>query len=113
MISREQKRKKRHNRVRAKVAGTAERPRLSVFKSNKDVYVQLIDDVAGKTVAASNSLKIEGKSMSEKAKTVGAEIAKAGKAKNIAKVVFDRSGYQYTGLIKLLADSAREGGLEF
>ena len=113
MISREQKRKKRHNRVRAKVAGTAERPRLSVFKSNKDVYVQLIDDVAGKTVAAANSLKISGKSMSEKAKLVGAEIAKNGKAKSVSKVVFDRSGYLYTGLIKLLADSAREGGLEF
>jgi large subunit ribosomal protein L18 len=113
MISREQKRKKRHNRVRAKVAGTADRPRLSVFKSNKDVYVQLIDDVAGKTIVAANSLKIDGKSMSEKAKTVGMEIAKAGKAKNVSKVVFDRSGYLYIGLIKLLADSAREGGLEF
>ncbi len=99
--------------MRAKVAGTADRPRLSVFKSNRDVYVQLIDDVAGKTLAAANSMKVSGKSMSEKAKLVGSEIAKNGKAKNISKVVFDRSGYLYTGLIKLLADSAREGGLEF
>jgi large subunit ribosomal protein L18 len=84
-----------------------------VFKSNKDVYVQLIDDVAGKTIVAYNSLKIDGKSMSEKAQIVGTEIAKAGKAKGVSKVVFDRSGYLYIGLIKLLADSAREGGLEF
>ena len=95
------------------MAGTADRPRLSVFKSNKDVYVQLIDDTAGKTVAAANSLKVTGKSMSEKAKMVGADIAKSGKAKGVSKVVFDRSGYQYIGLIKLLADAAREGGLEF
>jgi large subunit ribosomal protein L18 len=113
MISREQKRKKRHNRVRAKVAGTIERPRLSVFKSNKDVYVQLIDDITGVTLVAANSLKITDKTLSEKSKLVGIEIAKRAKTKNISKVVFDRSGYLYTGLIKSLADSAREGGLEF
>jgi large subunit ribosomal protein L18 len=113
MISREQKRKKRHNRVRAKIAGTAERPRLSVFKSNKDVYVQLINDVAGVTIVGTHSLKITGKPMTEKAKQVGLTIAKLGKEKNVTKVVFDRSGYLYTGLIKTLADSAREGGLEF
>jgi large subunit ribosomal protein L18 len=113
MISREQKRKKRHNRVRAKIAGTLDRPRLSVFKSNKDVYVQLIDDTNGKTLVAANSLKMSKKTMTEKAKEIGLEIAKLAKAKNISKVVFDRSGYLYTGLIKTLADSAREGGLEF
>ncbi len=113
MISREQKRKKRHNRVRAKVAGTIERPRLSVFKSNRDVYVQLIDDIKGVTLVAANSLKISDKTMSEKSKVIGLEIAKLAKAKNISKIVFDRSGYLYTGLIKTLADSAREGGLEF
>ena len=113
MISREQKRKKRHNRVRAKVAGTIERPRLSVFKSNKDVYVQLIDDANGVTLVAANSLKIADKTLSEKSKVIGLEIAKLAQAKNISKVVFDRSGYLYTGLIKSLADSAREGGLEF
>lgn len=113
MISREQKRKKRHNRVRAKIAGTAERPRLSVFKSNKDVYVQLVNDVAGITIVGAHSLKAKGKSMTEKAKQVGIDIAKLGKEKNVTKVVFDRSGYLYTGLIKTLADSAREGGLEF
>lgn len=113
MISREQKRKKRHNRVRAKVAGTIERPRLSVFKSNKDIYVQLIDDIKGVTLVSANSLKIEGKTLSEKSILVGHEIAKLAKDKKITKVVFDRSGYLYTGLIKALADSAREGGLEF
>lgn len=112
MISREQKRKSRHNRVRAKIAGTAERPRLSVFKSNKDVYVQLINDVAGVTIVGTHSLKAKG-SMTEKAKQVGINIAKLGKEKGVSKVVFDRSGYLYTGLIKTLADSAREGGLEF
>ena len=113
MISREQKRKKRHNRVRAKVVGSVERPRLSIFKSNKDIYVQLIDDTKGITLASANSLKISGKTLSEKSKLVGLEIAQLAKAKNISKVVFDRSGYLYTGLVKLLADSAREGGLEF
>jgi large subunit ribosomal protein L18 len=113
MISREQKRKTRHNRVRAKIAGTLDRPRLSVFKSNKDVYVQLIDDVQGKTLVAANSLKMSKKSMTEKAKEVGMEISKKAKGVKISKVVFDRSGYLYTGLIKTLADSAREGGLEF
>lgn len=113
MISREQKRKKRHNRVRAKVAGTADRPRLSVFKSNKDIYVQLIDDIKGVTLVAANSLKISDKTLSEKSNIIGLEIAKRAKDKSISKVVFDRSGYLYTGLIKALADSAREGGLEF
>lgn len=113
MISREQKRKKRHNRVRAKIAGTADRPRLSVFKSNKDVYVQLIDDIKGVTLVASNSLKMSKKTMSQKSKDIGLDIAEKAKAKKITKVVFDRSGYLYTGLVKTLADSAREGGLEF
>jgi large subunit ribosomal protein L18 len=113
MISREQKRKVRHNRVRSKIAGTTERPRLSVFKSNKDIYVQLIDDVHGKTLVAANSLKIKDQTLSQKAQTVGQEVAKLAKDKKISKVVFDRSGYLYAGLIKLLADSAREGGLEF
>lgn len=113
MISREQKRKRRHNRVRAKIAGTDIRPRLSVFKSNKDIYVQLIDDVAGKTLVSSNSLKMTKKTMSEKSKEVGTDIAKKAKEQKLSKIVFDRSGYQYIGVIKILADSAREGGLEF
>ncbi|MEN9921677.1 MAG: ribosomal protein [Candidatus Parcubacteria bacterium] len=113
MISREQKRKKRHNRVRAKVVGSAERPRLSVFKSNKDIYVQLIDDAKGLTIVSANSLKIADKTLSEKSVMIGSEIAKLAKSKSISKVVFDRSGYLYTGLIKALAESAREGGLEF
>lgn len=97
----EQKRTRRHKRIRATVSGTAEKPRLSVFKSNTLIYAQLIDDTQGKTLAAA-----KGKD----AKLVGAEIAKAAPVKT---VVFDRGGYIYTGKIKVLADSAREAGLKF
>ena len=113
MISREQKRKTRHNRVRAKISGTSDRPRLSVFKSNKDVYAQIIDDTTGTTLVSAHSMKIKKTPMLEKAKQVGADIAKLGKEKKLTKVVFDRSGYLYTGVVKTLADSARAGGLEF
>lgn len=98
------KRNTRKKRIRAKVAGTKERPRLSVFRSNTAIYAQLIDDVNGKTLASSKD---------KDAKKVGTQIAElAGKAK-ITTVVFDRGGYQYHGKVKLLADSAREGGLKF
>ena len=113
ITSKNDKRQHRHRRVRAKIFGTVTRPRLSVFKSNKDIYVQLIDDVLGKTLAAASSSKMKGKVMLEKAKTVGDAIAKVAKEKGIKKVVFDRSGYIYTGKIKALADAARVGGLEF
>lgn len=111
--SKTEKIERRHRRVRSKVKGTKERPRLSVFKSNRDIYVQLIDDIAGKTLGAASSMEMKGKSMIEKAKAVGESIAKVAKTKKIEKVVFDRGGYVYAGKVKVLADSARAGGLIF
>lgn len=108
---------KRKKRIRANMEGTAERPRLSVFRSNKHIYVQLVDDVKGQTmVAASTSeenLKEKLGGSVEGAKTVGGLVAKRALAKNISMIVFDRSGYLYHGRIKALADAARENGLKF
>lgn len=98
------KRATRRNRIRARISGTAERPRLSVFRSNKAIYAQVIDDVAGKTLAAATN---------KDAALCGKDVAAKAKAAGITKVVFDRGGFIYTGRIKLLADAAREGGLEF
>lgn len=107
-------RKKRHARVRAKISGTPECPRLNVFRSNKNIYAQLIDDVNRVTLASASSLKFEGNSSNvEGATKVGAAIAEAAKAKGITKVVFDRGGYLYHGRVKALAEAARENGLEF
>ena len=107
-------RKKIQLRLRKRIKGTADIPRLSVFRSNKAIYCQLIDDVARQTLASASSLKVaqEG-SKSDIAKSIGLQIAEKAKEKNISKVVFDRSGYLYHGRIKALADGAREGGLEF
>lgn len=105
-------RTKRHNRLRHKISGTAARPRLAVFRSNSAVYAQLIDDVAGKTIAAADSRKEKG-TRSESAKLVGAAIAKKAVAAKITEVVFDRGGFRYQGIIAALADAAREGGLKF
>ncbi|MCA9367773.1 50S ribosomal protein L18 [Candidatus Kaiserbacteria bacterium] len=105
-------RAKRHNRLRHKVTGSAERPRLAVFRSNTAVYAQLIDDAAGKTLAAVDSRKEKG-SGTEKAKAVGTAIAKKAGDLKIATVVFDRGGFQYTGAVAALADAARAGGLKF
>lgn len=103
----------RHNRLRHKVSGTAVRPRLAVYKSNVAIYAQLIDDEAGKTIAAADSRKESKGTLIEKAKAVGAVMAtKAGAAK-ITEVVFDRGGFRYQGVIAALADGAREGGLKF
>ena len=102
--------------IRARVSGTAERPRLSVFRSNKAIYAQLIDDVAGNTLAAASSVElkneIEGNTV-ETARKVGQRLAEKAKAKNIDAVVFDRNGYLYHGKVKALAEAAREGGLKF
>ena len=106
-------RAKRHNRLRSKISGTATRPRLAVFRSNKIVYAQLIDDDAGKTIAAVDSRKEKKGTPMEKAKAVGTEIAKKATAAKITEVVFDRGGFQYLGIIAVLADAAREGGLKF
>lgn len=105
-------RKRRHARVRAHVKGTEARPRLAVFKSNRFVSAQLIDDTAGKTVAAAHGREFKG-SQTVQAKAVGGAIAKKAKAKGITSIVFDRGGYRYIGQVKVLADAAREEGLTF
>lgn len=114
-IKRNEIRLRRHTRIRRKVSGTAETPRLAVYRSNKNISVQLIDDVAGVTLGATGSinLKLERGNNIEAAKKVGAEIAKIALAKGIEKVVFDRGGYLYHGRIQALADAAREAGLKF
>ena len=109
-------RTRRHARVRTKVSGTAERPRLCVYRSNTNIYAQIIDDVAGNTLVSASTLDKEVKTKNsnvEAAKEVGALIAKRAEAKKIKTVVYDRSGYIYHGVIKELAEAAREGGLEF
>lgn len=108
-----QKRFRVKHRIRAKVSGTSERPRLAVFKSNSRIYTQLIDDVAGKTLASASDIKIEKGSPMERSKEVGKTIALNAKNAGITKVVFDRGGFKYTGRIKQLAEGAREGGLIF
>lgn len=101
-------------RIRKKVNGTAERPRLCVFRSGKHMYAQLINDLTGQTLATVSSLKMDEKlSGKEQAESVGKEIAKMSIAKNITNVVFDRNGFIYHGRVKALADSAREAGLQF
>lgn len=107
------KREVRHRRIRAKIFGTADRPRLAVFRSNKFVYAQLIDDEKGITLGAVSTKEIAGKGMLEKSKSAGVTLAKIAKEKNISSVVFDRGGFIYTGRIKALAEGAREGGLKF
>jgi len=105
-------RKQRAKRVRAKISGTAACPRLSVFRSNRFVSAQLIDDEAGKTIASAHGRDFKGSQMVQ-AVAVGGAIAKAAVAAGITKIVFDRAGYTYTGQVKALADAAREGGLTF
>jgi len=118
MISKQSKnisRVRRHARVRSKISGTPECPRLCVYRSNKNIEAQIIDDVKKVTLVASSSmgLKLENGSNIEAASKVGADLAEKAKAKKIKKVVFDRSGYIYHGRVKALAEAAREAGLEF
>jgi large subunit ribosomal protein L18 len=110
-----QQRLRRRRRVRAKVRGTAERPRLSVFRSNRGVSAQLIDDVAGRTVAAVNWIEPDVKSLGrdEQAKRVGELLAQRAKDAGVDTCIFDRGGYQYHGRVQALADGAREAGLTF
>ncbi len=115
-INRKLERERRHIRVRNKISGTAERPRLCVYRSNSNLYVQVIDDVAGTTLAQASTLDKEVKTKhanKEAAKEVGALIAKRASEKKIKEVVFDRGGYIYHGVVKELAEAAREGGLTF
>ena len=118
-LNRKQKTAVRHRRLRKTVAGTPERPRLSVHFSAKNIYAQVIDDLSGKTVASANTtegeFKGEKKTRANKdtAVKIGKLVAERSKAKEVTKVVFDRGGLQYHGKVKALADAAREGGLEF
>lgn len=111
--SKVEKRTRRHARIRAKISGTSEIPRLSVYKSNKHISAQLIDDTSSKTIAGVHSRAVKGKTMMEKAEAVGKAIAEAAKSKKVSKVVFDRGGFIYTGCVKALAEGARAGGLKF
>ena len=113
MISKIARRNKIKTRIRGKISGTAERPRMTVFRSNKGIYVQLIDDLAGKTLVSASSKGIEGGTKIEVAAKVGAEAAKKALEAGISSVVFDRNGYLFHGRVKSLADAAREGGLKF
>ena len=109
-------RKKRHKRVRGKVSGTPERPRLNVFRSEKHIYAQIIDDIKGVTLCSSSSVEKDftgSGSNKEAAKKVGTKVAERASAKGIETVVFDRGGYIYHGRVKELAEAAREGGLKF
>ena len=113
MLSRNLKRKNRKLRIRRKVTGSKGCPRLCVFKSSRFIYAQVIDDEGGKTYAAESDLKIKDKNRKKRAELVGIEVAKKCLNKKITSVVFDRGGYKYTGLIKILADAARKKGLKF
>ena len=116
-VSRNELRKQRHFRVRSKVAGTAERPRLNVFRSSKHIYAQIIDDVTGTTLVSASTLDkdltFSSTGNKEAAKLVGEAVAKKAISKNITSVVFDRGGYIYHGRVAALAEAARENGLQF
>jgi len=114
LANKTRKRNKIKARIRSRVFGTPEKPRLSVFRSNKQIYAQVIDDVNGKTIIAASSANVEEKlNKIEKANLVGKSLAEKATQAGIEKVVFDRNGYLYHGRIKSLADGAREGGLKF
>ncbi len=117
--TREQMRARRHVRVRKQIAGTAERPRLNVFRSLVGIYAQVVDDGAGITLAAASTLdgeikpRLKGLNKTEQAKLVGELVAQRAKAKGIGQVVFDRGGFRYHGRVRALAEAARQAGLEF
>ena len=113
VLTKPQRRLKRRRRVRAKVVGTAERPRISVFRSNRGISVQLIDDLAGRTLAAVSGSSSAARPKAEQAAQVGKALAERAKAAGVERAVFDRGGYQYHGRVKALAEAAREGGLAF
>lgn len=113
MIKKDEKRIRLKKKIRAKIFGVATHPRLSVFRSNKFIYAQVIDDEKGKTLAEASDIKITKGTKLERAKEVGRTIGKACAKIKISKVVFDRNGFKYTGRIKLVADEARTAGLKF
>ncbi|MBU6430958.1 MAG: 50S ribosomal protein L18 [Patescibacteria group bacterium] len=104
---------RRRKRIRAKASGTSSIPRLSVYRSNKYIYAQLIDDSLKNTIVSMSSAKVKGKTFVERSRETGKQLAKAAEAKKINKIVFDRGGFKYAGRVKALAEGAREGGLEF
>ncbi|MFZ2555338.1 MAG: 50S ribosomal protein L18 [Minisyncoccia bacterium] len=112
-LSKTEQRERRHRRVRATVIGSAERPRLSIYKSNTRIIAQIIDDNAGLTLAAVSSSDSKGKTPREKAEAAAEVLAKKASEKGVTKVVFDRGGFQYLGTIKAFADAARKAGLQF
>jgi large subunit ribosomal protein L18 len=113
MANKNDKRIRLKKKIRVKITGTAERPRLSVFRSNKFIYAQVINDAVGKTLVQASDVKLTKGTKTERAKEVGRAIAAASIKEKIKKVVFDRNGFKYTGRIKLVADEARAAGLEF
>jgi len=114
MLEKQRKKYRRHHKIRAKVIGTKERPRLSVFRSNQHMYVQLIDDQEGKTLVSVNDLKMKEKvNKMEISKKIGKLAAEKALEKKIKEVVFDRGGYKYHGRVKAIAEAAREAGLKF
>lgn len=113
MKTKNEMRKTRVARIRKKISGTSEVPRLAIFKSNRHIYTQVINDEKGLTICAASDLKIKETNPKDKARAVGEDIAKKCKSIKINKVVFDRGGYKYSGNIKILADAARNKGLKF
>ena len=113
MVTKQERRNKIKTRIRGKVSGTAERPRMTVFRSNKQIYVQLVDDSEGKTLVSASSKGMEEGTKTELAAKVGQAIAEKALAEGITEVVFDRNGYLFHGRVKSLADAARNGGLKF
>lgn len=113
MQNKQDKRIRLKKKIRAKISGTSTRPRLSVFRSNKFIYAQIIDDASGKTLAQASDIKTTKGTKTERAKEVGKTISEACKGMKINEVVFDRNGFKYTGRVKLVADEARAGGLKF
>jgi large subunit ribosomal protein L18 len=111
VLTKPQRRLKRRRRVRAKIVGTAERPRISVFRSNRGISAQLVDDLNGRTIAAVQWTEFRGAKKMQQATEVGKALAERGKAAGVERAVFDRGGYQYHGRVKALAEAAREAGL--
>jgi len=108
------RRNQRHRRVRGQISGSADKPRLSVYRSNRHMYAQLIDDDAGETIAAASSLEMDTEgSLKDKAEAVGTAVAERGQAEGVEEIIFDRGGYDYGGRVKALADAARDEGLDF
>lgn len=108
-----EKRIRRHSRIRSKISGTASKPRFSVFKSNRNIVAQLINDEKGETLVYVWTKNMDGKSLREKSEAAGKEVAKLAKEKKVEEVAFDRGGFIYTGNIRILAEAAREAGLKF